>query len=138
MPVVKISLTEPQAGKPGTPPPAAHHSMHGKDTMRTRIRTAMLGIISSAIVAGGVTLTAPAAFADWNGDCYITHDGTSSTGSAWGWCDGTGPQKFQVGVKCSNQTWYWSANSHAFGDQRDLIAYCPTGKKAIQHTMRRA
>ncbi|WP_214415943.1 hypothetical protein [Sphaerisporangium fuscum] len=101
------------------------------------MRAALFGGLASAAVAGAL-LIAPAAHADWNGYCDIQHYQGSGTGYATGWCDGTGPQKYQVGVKCTNGVWYWSAGAKAFGDRTGLSAYCPSGKGATAHTMRRA
>ncbi|MEU1736029.1 hypothetical protein [Streptosporangium sp. NPDC020145] len=74
-----------------------------------------------------------AANADYNGGCAIAH----CQGSGTGWCDGTGPQKYQIGVKCGNNVWYWSAGAKAFGDRTGLSAYCPSGYASLNHGWRR-
>lgn len=101
------------------------------------MRAALLGGLASAAMAGGL-LIAPAAHADWNGYCDIQHYNGGGRGYATGWCDGTGPQKYQVAVKCADGAWRYSSGAKAFGDRSGLTAYCPAGMKANAHSMRRA
>ncbi|MFI7536767.1 hypothetical protein [Streptosporangium sp. NPDC049376] len=100
------------------------------------MRAALLGGIAS-VAFGAALLAAPAANADYNGSCTIAHYQGSGTGYATGWCDGTGPQKYQIGVKCGNNVWYWSAGAKAFGDRTGLSAYCPSGYASLNHGWRR-
>ncbi|MER7209915.1 hypothetical protein ABZ470_28895 [Streptosporangium sp. NPDC020072] len=104
--------------------------------MRTRIRAALLGGIASAAF-GAALLAAPAANADWNGTCAISYYQQSGTGHATGWCGGTGPEKYQIGVKCANGLWYWSLFAKDFGDTTGLTADCPTGYAAVGYDWRR-
>jgi hypothetical protein len=68
--------------------------------------------------------TVPAATpADSNGICYVYGYSTS----AWGWCDGTGPQRYGIYAACSNGYVYESSSQPWFGDRRGAWVYCPSG-----------
>ncbi|WP_018653853.1 hypothetical protein [Actinomadura flavalba] len=56
-------------------------------------------------------------------------DFTVRTSNVWGWCDGTGPERYRIYVKCSNGRWYPSASAPWWGDRRGATAYCPSGTR---------
>jgi hypothetical protein len=87
-------------------------------------RTVTTRSASSGQVNGGTLNSATAMQpADWNGNCTWNLYSTSD----WGWCDGTGPQRYQILAHCSNGYWYGSSSTPWFGDRRGAWAYCPSG-----------
>ena len=85
--------------------------------------------VASAVIASGavVGITATPALADWNGYCATQNYSTS----AWGWCDGTGPQRYAIYILCSNSGVYQSSSHPWFGDRRGAWAYCPSGTYTV-------
>lgn len=71
--------------------------------------------------------------ADHNGYCAFSMSQTS----VWGWCDGTGPQRYQIIAHCSNGGVYGSSIKPWFGDQNGATAYCPSGTTATGTGWRR-
>lgn len=78
-------------------------------------------------------LTSDVGILDWNGYCSLTAYRTS----AWGWCDGTGPQRYQILARC-NGVLYGSASTPWFGDRRGAWVYCPSGTVVTAVGWRRA
>jgi len=93
--------------------------------IRKWIGAAMAMAVMSLVSVVGV---ASPAQADWNGWCGGWD--VEST-MAWGWCDGTGPQRYEIHVQCNDGNWYASAVKPWFGDRRGAWAVCPSGLWAI-------
>jgi hypothetical protein len=89
----------------------------------------MIGVAAMAVmsVAGLVGVASPAQ-ADFNGYCG---GWDIQPTMAWGWCDGTGPQRYYIWVKCTDGGWYHSSIAPWFGDRRGAWAQCPPGRGAI-------
>jgi len=98
------------------------------------------GVVGAAFALMSAVAVAPSAMAappasgdavvvpnDWNGYCQTD---TYST-SAWGWCDGTGPQRYAIYILCSNSGVYKSSSTPWFGDRNGAWAYCPSGTAAV-------
>lgn len=75
-----------------------------------------------ASAASGVTRQVVNPY-DSNGLCYVT----GYSASAWGWCDGTGPQRYAIYAACTNGYVYKSSSHPWFGDRRGAWVYCPSG-----------
>jgi hypothetical protein len=120
------------------------------DDMVTPVRTSSrwqrlaLLVSSLAVVISAIVLAAPAAEAQpatavgtaasaadlggpvtngWNGDCPVALYATK----AWGYCDGTGPQRYQLYAYCTDGRYYGSGVTPWFGDRRGAWVYCPSG-----------
>lgn len=59
---------------------------------------------------------------DSNGKCYAT----LYSASAWGWCDGAGPQRYAIYALCTNGRVYESTSHPWFGDRRGARVYGPS------------
>lgn len=99
-----------------------------------------LGMATAVLAAiGGSALVGSPASADWNGKpCQVQITEPGVTGNAWGWCDGTGPQRYEIWIKCENGKTYVSASKPWFGDRRGASVWCPSGLWAVTAGGRRA
>ena len=90
--------------------------------MKRVVRAAGLAL-AGVTAAVGVAAPAQARPAGWNGHCTLS----LHTASAWGWCDGTGPQTYTIWVYCTDGRWSPSYNHPWFGDRRGAWAFCYSG-----------
>ena len=87
-----------------------------------------------ATAAAGMSGATPRAAADLggpvaqgpNGNCPVQIYATK----VWGWCDGTGPERYRIYVYCTDGRYYGSSATPWFGDRRGAWAYCPSGSYA--------
>lgn len=55
--------------------------------------------IGATLAPTGLASSVSPTLADSNGHCYVCKE---SATSVWGWCDGTGPQRYQILSLCSD------------------------------------
>jgi hypothetical protein len=93
-------------------------------------RYRIIGAISigfTLALTGLATSVSPAS-ADSNGHCYVYKE---SPTSVWGWCDGTGPQRYQILSLCQDGAEYPSVATPWYGDRNGAWTGCPSSDPVV-------